>query len=131
MAAVPFILASLLALAPAQGPEPPQLTTEQRARLSRVAHEGQAETARLRVLLEQRQQDLARVYGEYELDEKRATVLEGEILDLQRQLFASYRHLQVELRATVGRESFMALKKRLDNFLQPPTAKPASREQRP
>jgi len=113
-----LILAGLLAAAADPAPDPPPLTTEQRARLSQLAQEIQGENMRLRALLEERQNELARVYADYDLDEKRADKLEAEILDLQRQMLTSYRKLQVELRATVGRERFVLLKKRLDNMLK-------------
>src|SRR5262249_18737649 len=104
--------------AQADRPGPPPLTEAQRTRIARLANDTQKETARLRALLEARQKELARVYGEYELDEKRAAKLEAEILDLQRQMLASYRKLQIDLRTLIGKERFVILKKRLDNRLQ-------------
>jgi hypothetical protein len=124
-------LAALLVLAPDQPPAPPPLTEEQRARLTRLAQDAQKESARLKGLLEEHQRELARVYAEYELDDERAARLEAEILDLQRQMLAGYRKVQVELRAIVGKERFMIIKKRLDNVLQTPAEKAPTKDQRP
>lgn len=126
-----FVIAALMALAPAQAADPPPMTPEQRARLTHLAAEAQEETARLKTQLETRQQELARVYAEYDLDEKRADKLEAEILELQKHMLASYRKVQVELRATVARERFLVLKKRLDNILQSAGPKPATAPPRP
>ena len=124
-----FVVAALLA--PGQAPEPPPLTPEQRSRLSQLAQGAKEETARLKGLLEERQQVLARVYAEYDLDEKQATKLEKDILDLQQQMLASYRIVQIGLRATVERERFMHLKKRLDYMLHSAAQKPANNQTPP
>ena len=106
-------------LVPAQDPPvPPPLTEAQRRAVSKLAADTNAETERLKAALEDRQRELTRVYGEYALDETKATELEAEILDLQGQMLASYRSMQVELRKLVGRERFMILKKRLDNAVR-------------
>ena len=120
--------AILLALCLGAGQEPkpelPPLTEEQRQRISKLANDAQQEAIRLRGLLEKRQQDLTRLYGEYELDEKEAKKIEAEILDLQKQLLVNYHKMQVELRTLVSKERFVVLKKRLDNLLQTKEKKP-------
>jgi hypothetical protein len=126
-----FVLAALLALSQDKPSDPPPLTQEQRTRLTRLAHDTQRESARLKALLEERQQELSRVYAAYDLDLPRATQLEAEILDLQRQMLDTYRKMQVELRAVVSKERFMTLKKRIDNFLQSPAEKTPAKDQRP
>jgi hypothetical protein len=130
MFGMPFAFV-LLAVAGEPAPEPPPLTQEQRAHISQLANETQKESARLKALLEERQRELARVYAEYELDEKRAAALEADILDLQRQMLANYRKMQVELRALVGKERFLVLKKRIDNLLQTPALKAPAKDERP
>src|SRR5262245_23874433 len=97
MFAAPFVVAVAVALAD-QNAEPPPLTEAQREKVSRLARETQQESARLKSLLERRQQELAAVYAEYELDERQATKLEAEVLDVQRQMLANYRRTQTELR---------------------------------
>src|SRR5262245_47953337 len=131
MSGATFVIAALLALSQDKPPDPPPLTEEQRARLTRLSQDTQKESTRLKALLEERQQELARVYAEYNLDLPRATQLEAEILDLQRQMLDNYRKMQVELRAVVGKERFMTLKKRIDNFLQSPAKKTPAKDQRP
>src|SRR2546422_10649581 len=106
MTAATFVLAVLLASAQDQPPNSPPLTEEQRARLSRVANGAQQDAARFKSLLKDREQELAQVYALYDLDEQRATKLEAEILELQRQMLDSHRKLQVDLRAVVGKERF-------------------------
>ncbi|HKA06292.1 MAG TPA: hypothetical protein VKD71_03480 [Gemmataceae bacterium] len=100
--------------------EPPPLTDDQKARISKLANETKQESERLKALLDLRQKDLAAVYSEYQLDEDRATKLEAEVLDLQRQMLANYRKMQVELRTLVGEERFNLLRRRLDNMLKTP-----------
>lgn len=119
--AVAVVLVSLLL----PNADPPPLTEEQRTRVAKLAAETQKEAARLKAALEDRQRDLTRVYGEYELDEKRAAAIEAEIVGLQKQMLANYRRMQVELRTLVGKERFLVLKKRLDNALQNPPKPPA------
>ena len=109
-----------LALAQAGKPDPPPLTEEQQAKVRKLATETQKEAARLKALLDERQKELAAVYSKYELDEKRATKLETEILDIQRKMLANYRKMQVELRTLVGEERFNLLRRRLDNMLKTP-----------
>ena len=123
MTGAPFVLAALLAVSQDKPPDPPPLTEVQRMRLAQLAHNAQREAARLKALLEERQQELSQVYAEYDLDLPRATQLEAEILDLQRQMLDNYRKMQVELRAVVGKERFLILKKRIDNLLRSPPAK--------
>jgi hypothetical protein len=100
--------------------EPPPLTDDQKARISKLANETRQESERLKALLDLRQKDLAAVYAEYKLDEDRATKLEAEVLDLQHQMLANYRKMQVELRTLVGEERFNLLRRRLDNMLKTP-----------
>src|SRR5262249_42017593 len=101
--------------------EPPPLTEEQKARISQLANETKKEADRLKTLLDRRQMELAELYAQYKLDEDRATKLEGEVLDLQRQLLANYRKMHVELRTIVGEERFNVLRRRLANLLDTPS----------
>lgn len=130
MIGMPLVVV-LVTLAPGQQAEPPPLTEEQREGIAQLAKDTQKEAAHLKALLEKRQRELAQVYGRYELDDKRATELEAEVLDLQRQMLANYRKMQVELRAVVDKERFLALKRRLDNFLQSPPEKAPPKETPP
>jgi hypothetical protein len=124
-------LAAALALAQPEKPAPPPLTEEQRTKIGKLANDTQKEAGRLKGLLEERQKELAAVYARYELDEKRAMKLETEILDLQRQMLANYRKMQVELRTLIGEDRFTILKQRLDRFLQPPAEKAPGKEKPP
>ena len=113
-------LVVLMASAPTAWAEPPQLTEDQKARISKLANETKQESERLKSLLDVRQKELAAVYAEYKLDEERATKLEADVLDLQRQMLTTYRKMQVELRTLVGEERFNLLRRRLDNMLKTP-----------
>jgi hypothetical protein len=115
-----IILGSLLALATSTRAEPPPLTEDQRVRIGKLANETKQEADRLKTLLDQRQRELADVYAQYKLDEEKATKLEAGILDVQRQMLANHRKMQVELRTLVGEERFNLLRKRLDNMLKTP-----------
>src|SRR5262249_29698837 len=86
----------LLAAAADPVPEPPPLTEDQRARISKLANDTKQEADRLKGLLDQNQRALAGVYDQYELDEAKATKLEAEILDVQKQMLANHRKMQVE-----------------------------------
>jgi hypothetical protein len=118
MSRAALALVALLALAPEPAPAPPSLTPEQRARLGQLARDGEATAAQLKARLEKLQQELALVYAEFELDETRASRLEAEILDLQRQMLANYRKVQVGLRALVDKKGFLALRKRIDRLIK-------------
>jgi hypothetical protein len=114
-------LLAVISSAAAVAADPPPLTDEQKARISKLANETKRESERLKALLDLRQKELAAVYAEYKLDEDRAAKLEADVLDLQRQMLANYRTMQVELRTLVGEERFNQLRRRLDNMLKPPT----------
>jgi len=113
-------LLGVLSSAAAVAADPPPLTDEQKARISKLANETKQESERLKALLDLRQKELAAVYAEYKLDEDRAAKLEADVLDLQRQMLANYRKMQVELRTLVGEERFNLLRRRLDNMLKTP-----------
>ena len=113
-------LIALLLSAPAVAADPPPLTDEQKARISKLANETKQESDRLKALLDLRQRELAEVYAKYKLDEDQVTKLEAEVLDLQRQMLANHRKMQVELRTLVGEERFNLLRRRLDNMLKTP-----------
>src|SRR5262249_37309610 len=95
-------LGVVLALAQAPKPpgantpgSPPPLTEDQLTRIRKLADDTQKEAVRLKTLLDHRQKELAGVYSKYDLDEKRATQLETEILDIQKKMLANYRKMQV------------------------------------
>src|SRR5262245_62689579 len=111
-------LVVLMASPPTAWAEAPPLTDDQKARISSLANETKQESERLKALLDLRQKELAAVYAEYKLDEDRTTKLEVDILDLQRQMLANYRKMQIELRTLVGEERFNLLRRRLDNMLK-------------
>lgn len=113
-------LLGVLSSAAAVAADPPPLTDEQKDRISKLANETKQESERLKALLDLRQKELAAVYAEYKLDEDRAAKLEADVLDLQRQMLANYRKMQVELRTLVGEERFNLLRRRLDNMLKTP-----------
>jgi len=100
--------------------EPPPLTEDQRSSITKLANETKKEADRLKGLLDRRQEELGEVYAKYTLDEVKATKLEAEIIDLQKQMLANHRKMQVELRSLVGEERFVILRKRLDNMLKTP-----------
>jgi len=120
MTRVTLCLLVLIASVATAWAEPPPLTDDQKARISKLANETKQESERLKALLDLRQKELGEVYAEYKLNENRATKLEADVLDLQRQMLASYRKMQVELRTLVGEERFNLLRRRLDNMLKTP-----------
>jgi hypothetical protein len=93
--------------------DPAPMTDEQLVRLRALIKETQERAAAIKAQLDDRERELARLYLEYELNEPRATVLEAEIVALQRDKFANYHKMQVELRTIVGKERFDLLKQRL------------------
>lgn len=98
-------------------PPPPPLTEEQLVRLRTLVKEVQTRDAELKSALQDRQQALARLYAQFELDPMAAEKLQREVLDLQTDLLTNYHRLQVELRAIVGAARFAALKRRIDASL--------------
>ena len=70
--------------------------------------------------LEDKQRQLARVYGSYELNERLAAKIEAEIVELQKQMLANYHRMQVEMRTIVEKERFDVLRQRLERAIAPP-----------
>ena len=121
------VLASLVGPVNLPAGDPPEiqpLSDQQRTRIAELAKRTQDENVRLKAQLEEHQRKLAAIYASYKLDADNATQLETEILDLQRQMLANYRRLQVELRTVVSEERFAILRQRLDHLLQSPPQEP-------
>lgn len=110
-----------LLLAQVEQPAPP-LSEEQVVRLRALVRDTQTKATALSAQLEAKERELGQVFAAYVLDERRAAVLEGEIVELQRQKLANYHHMQVELRAIVDQQRFDVLKQRLRQagFFGPP-----------
>lgn len=116
------VCALLMTLTTGQAKEPP-LTPEQVTRLQQLVAATQEKSAALKKQLDAKQQELADRYAEFKLDASAVAKLQGEVLDLQKQLLDNYHHLQVEVRAIVGPERFAVLRQRLDRILGIPAAK--------
>ena len=104
--------------------EIPPLSDQQRTRIGEAAKRTQDESVRLKAQLEEQQRKLAAIYSAYKLDADNATQHETEILNLQRQMLANDRRLQVELRTVVSEERFAVLRQQLDHLLQSPRQEP-------
>jgi hypothetical protein len=111
--------------AEAKAPEVSPLTPEQHTRIRDLVQSTQARNTELNSALAVKQRELAAAYESFELDVSRVERLQGEILELQRQLLANYHRLQVELRALVGPERFAVLSARINNALRNPPKRPA------
>jgi len=111
-----ILLCSLLVVGAAPDRQTP-LTHAQITKLQQVVRQTLVRNTKSKEGLDDRQQALMKAYSQFELDEQHISQLHEEIVDLQRELLDSYRVLQVELRATVGEERFLQLKKRIDLML--------------
>lgn len=120
-----LLLPMLLTVAQGERKDPP-LTEKQREQLVQLVRTTQERSADLKRNLDEKQQDLAKRYADFALDEAAVKKLQKEILDLQGELLANYHRLHVELRTIVGPERFATLRQRLDNILglTPPKEKP-------
>ena len=118
-----MILCASLVLATTTRAEPPPLTEEQRLQIAKLANETKQDADRLKALLDRKQRELADVYALYKLDEEKATKLEAEILNVQKQMLANHRKMQIELRTLVGEERFNLLRTRLELMLKIPPKK--------
>ena len=114
-----------LAFAAAPDNPPTPLSDDQRTNIQRLVRTTQEESARLKDLLDKRQQELARLYTHYDLDTAAVDRLEKDILEVQRQTLANYRTMQVELRKIVGKDRFQVLRQRLERIVGPTAGKPA------
>ncbi|MDZ4781842.1 MAG: hypothetical protein SGJ19_16445 [Planctomycetia bacterium] len=112
----PLVVALVVATALAAEPAP--LSDAQRSAVADLAKQSQSDAARLKQALLDRQTELAAAYANYTLDVGTIDRLEKEIVTLQGDLLANYRHLQVELRKLVPEDRFERLRRRLDNALQ-------------
>ena len=121
-----LLLTALLALsqAPTDKAAPPPLTEAQLAKLRELVRVTQTEADEIKGRLERQQRELMRLYDAYELDRPAAEKLQGEIVDLQKQMLANYHKMQVGLRETVSADRFTVLKQRLARVLGPDGRKP-------
>ncbi|QDU27013.1 hypothetical protein ETAA8_20970 [Anatilimnocola aggregata] len=118
----------LLSAIPAQvAAEPPPLTAEQLTKVRELVQRTQSVQAKLKTELAASQEQLARCYAEYQLDEPQVARLQAEILEQQKQLLASHHRLQTELRSIVGAERFQILSRRIENALRS-SLKPAEKQ---
>jgi hypothetical protein len=100
-------------LAQAERPAMPPLSETQLDRLRILVRETSARTASLTTQLDAKERELAQLFSEFNLDERRASAVEAEIVELQRQKLANYHQMQVELRGIVDQQRFDVLKQRL------------------
>lgn len=114
---------SLFAALLAPAADPPPLTDEQLVRVRTLVQTHQEEQRTLKAALDVLQKKLAECYKDYELDEKIAEALQGEVLETQGKLLKSYHKMQTELRAIVGPERFKVLSARIENALRNPPKK--------
>jgi cobalamin biosynthesis Mg chelatase CobN len=112
-----ILLCTLLAVGAAPDHRTAPLTHTQITKLQQVVRQTLDHHTKSKEGLDDRQQALMKAYSQFELDEQRISKLHEEIVDLQRELLDNYRALQVELRAIVGQERFLQLKKRIDLML--------------
>jgi predicted NACHT family NTPase len=119
-----FVTAVLL-LVQAERPTPAPLNEEQVKQLRALMYTTQTTAATLQGQLDEKQRELAKVYAQYELNQRQALRLQSEIMELQKQLLANHHKLQVELRSIVGQERFEMLRLRVLNSLTP---KPKDKE---
>ena len=101
---------------------PPPLTAEQVTQVRALVQQTQADHTAARQSLTEAQEDLARCYAKYELDEKEVARLQAVIVEQQQKLLASHHRMQKELRSIVGAERFLILSRRIDNLLKNPAA---------
>ena len=118
------LLAGLLLAAQTDKPQLPPLNEEQLVRLKELIRTTSTTTATLQTQLEEKQRLLARVYAQYELQERLANKLEQDIVELQKQMLANYHKMQVELRTIVEKERFEVLRQRLERAVVPPPKEP-------
>lgn len=111
-----WVLLPALLLGQPQEKSPP-LTEAQRAKIQDLVRDTQERAKDLKAKLDGRQHELAKLYGEFKLDDAAVAKLQDDILGLQKQLLANYHKMQVELRAIVGPERFATLRQRIDNIL--------------
>lgn len=122
---IPALLLCLsLAAADAPPASPPPLTADQLTKVRALVQQTQTDHAAARQTLAEAQEELARCYAKYELDEKEVSRLQTVILGEQQKLLDSHHRLQKELRSIVGPERFLVLSRRIENVLKsPPTTK--------
>ena len=118
------LLAGMLLAAQNDKPQMPPLNQEQLVRLKELIRTTSTTTATLQTQLEEKQRLLARVYAQYELQERLANKLEQDIVELQKQMLANYHKMQVELRTIVEKERFEVLRQRLERAVVPPPKEP-------
>ena len=111
-----ILLCSLLVVGAASDRQTP-LTPAQITKLQQVVRQAVDRNTKSKEDLDNRQQELMKAYSQFDLDDQHISKLHEEIVELQRGQLESYRVLQVELRAIVGEERFLQLKRRIDLML--------------
>ena len=122
-----FVTAVLL-LVQTERPTPAPLSEDQVKQLRALMYATQTTATTLQTQLDEKQRELAKIYAQYELNQRQALRLQSEIVELQKQLLANHHKLQVELRSIVGQERFEMLRLRVLNSLTP---KPKDKEPEP
>jgi hypothetical protein len=112
------VLMALLAVDQRELDRPP-LAEPQIAQIRKLVQATKENEAKLKRLLNVRQQELIAEYAEFEVDEKRILRLQQEIVDLQRQLLVNYHRFQLGLRQATGPEHFNSIKARVDQYVRP------------
>ena len=114
MAARSALLAVVLLLGQAAAqPEAPPLTDEQLSRLRLLLKNTQAKEGEIKAALDAKERELGQLYYEYDLQVRKVTLLEKDIVELHRQKLDNYHKMQAELRAIMGKERFDILRQRL------------------
>jgi|GEM_PF-4121636 len=116
---IAFVLV-LTALAADEPRSAPSLTAQQVQQVRALVQRTQSEQAAAKKSLLAAQEDLARCYADYELDQKRVDELQTRILAQQRKLLDTHHRLQTELRNIVDAERFKVLSRRIENALRDP-----------
>jgi hypothetical protein len=93
------------------------LHAEQLEQIRDLVRRTKEENDRLKAQFDACQEELMRLYGQFQLDEAAVIRKQAEILDLQKKMLANHHQLQVGLRQIVGEERFKILNQRILRLL--------------
>jgi len=97
------------------------LTKEQISDVGRLVRSTQDKVTLLQARLGERQRELGAAYSQYKIDAANSRRLQGDIIDLQRQLLDCHHQMHVELRKIVDEKQFERLRRRLEQMMTSPS----------
>jgi hypothetical protein len=121
-------LVTLLLPLIAYGEKPSADRSEQIAKIAKLVRDTERRDSQLKAELQQLEQQLTEAYADFDLDEEHIKEIQEKIADAQKELLVNYHQLQMGIRSIMGKQDFVKIKARIDNYLSLKTVKERQQE---